>query len=32
MTVRRQEAAIRAATAAIEAAGFDGNGDEGALQ
>jgi hypothetical protein len=32
ITVRRQEAAIRAAMAAIEAAGFGGNGDEGALQ
>jgi hypothetical protein len=32
MTVRRQEAAIRAAMAAIEAAGFAGNGDGGALQ
>jgi hypothetical protein len=32
MTVRRQEAAIRAAMATIEAAGFGGNNDEGALQ
>jgi hypothetical protein len=32
MIVRRQEAAIRAAMAAIEAAGVGGNGDEGALQ
>jgi hypothetical protein len=31
MTVRRQEAAIRAAMAAIEAAGFGGNGDGGGL-
>jgi hypothetical protein len=32
MTVRRQEAAIHAAMAAIEAAGISGNGDGGALQ
>jgi hypothetical protein len=31
MTVRRQEAAIRAAMAAIEAAGVGGNGNGGAL-
>jgi hypothetical protein len=32
MTVHRQEAAIRAAMAATEAAGFGGNIDGGALQ
>jgi hypothetical protein len=32
MTVRRQEAAIRAAMAAIEVTGISGNGDGGALQ
>jgi hypothetical protein len=32
MTVRRQEAAIRAAIASIEATGFSGNDDGGALQ
>jgi hypothetical protein len=32
MTVRRQEAAICAAMVAIEAAGFGGNDDRGALQ
>jgi hypothetical protein len=32
MTVRRQEAAIHAAIASIEAAGFSGNDDGGALQ
>jgi hypothetical protein len=32
MIVRRQEAAIRAAIVAIEAAGVGGNGNGGALQ
>jgi hypothetical protein len=32
MTVHRQDAAIRAAMAAIEATGFGGNSDGGALQ
>jgi hypothetical protein len=32
MTVRHQETAIRATMAAIEAAGFGGNSDRGALQ
>jgi hypothetical protein len=32
MTVRHQEAAIHASMAAIEAAGFGGNSDGGALQ
>jgi hypothetical protein len=32
MTMRRQEAAIRAAMVAIEATGVGGHGDRGALQ
>jgi hypothetical protein len=32
MTVRRQEAVIRAAMATIEAADVDGNGNGGALE